>query len=252
VTRTQRQIEVFRKGDACFPVCDALGRPCPGVPVSVEQESHEFPFGCVAPDLNTLAQPQRTRYQIRLDEVFNCVIPAESPPSSEPNVMRVEVAPRVHLGLLRLHLDELAASGHLLQLHIWGESVGISETAVSAGDSERVVGRRVAELYSLCFAHPSVVGVWWNGFADGEQGVRGGGLLRRDLAPKYAHKVLQKLVHFEWHTRATGMTDAEGCFRFRGFFGTYRVVADVGEPSARVETFHLSSSLAHLLNRPLR
>src|SRR2546427_7924163 len=50
----------------------------------------------------------------------------------------------------------------------------------------RSVGRRVAELYTLCFAHPAVGSVFWNGFADGEES--GGGLLRRDFAPKYAHK----------------------------------------------------------------
>src|SRR5262249_39229904 len=31
-----------------------------------------------------------------------------------------------------------------------------------------------------------------------------------------------------WHTRAGGETDADGLFRFRGFFGDYRAAARVG------------------------
>jgi hypothetical protein len=235
LTRTQRHLEAFRQGDACIEVRDSLGRCRAGVPVSVEQESHVFRFGCVVPDLKTLSDSERPRYRERLDEVFNCLVPAGQPPSPEPNVLRVDVAERVHLGLLRLRLDRLAAAGLPLQVHVWGETVGMGE-ADSTDFGERQVGQRVAELYTLCFAHPSVDGTYWNGFADGEPGVRGGGLLRRDLAPKYAHKVLRKLIGSVWHTRAAGVTDAAGRFRFRGFFGAYRVVADLGEPTARVDT----------------
>jgi hypothetical protein len=161
------------------------------------------------------------------------------------------VAERVHLGLLRLRLDQCAASGLPLQVYVWGETVGMT-AADSTDFGEREVGRRVAELYTLCFAHPSVGGMFWNGFADGEPGVRGGGLLRRDLAPKYVHKVLRKLIGFVWHTRAAGVTDSEGRFRFRGFFGDYRVMADLGEPAARVDTiaFHRGSADAILFGEP--
>jgi hypothetical protein len=234
LTRTQHSIEAFRKGDACVTVRDASGRPRADVAVSVEQESHDFVFGCVVPDLDTLSDAERQRYRARLDELFNRVVPAEPLPSAEPGVVRVEVAERVHLGALRHRLDELAAPGMPLHVHVWGAAVGLTEA------DERAAGRRVAELYTLCFAHRAVAAVFWNGFADGE---RGGGLLRRDLAPKYAHKVLQKLIGFDWHSRAAGRTDAGGQFRFRGFYGGYRIVTDVGGSSAAVEPL--------LLNRPL-
>jgi hypothetical protein len=110
--------------------------------------------------------------------------------------------------------------------------------------NDRKVGSRLAAMYTLCFSHPAVTGVFWNGFADGAPGARGGGLVRRDLAPKYAHKVLRKLIDFHWHTRASGVTDGDGLFRFRGFFGDYRVVADVGGPAARVETMVLRRGCA--------
>jgi hypothetical protein len=233
LTRTQRHIEACRKGDAGVEVRDASGRPRAGVAVSVEQESHDFVFGCVVPDLNTLSDAERQRYRARLAELFNRVVPAEPPPSAESGVLRVDVAERVHLGALRLRLDDLAADGLPLQVHVWGEAAGMTEA------DERAVGRRVAELYTLCFAHRAVEGLFWNGFADGERGARGGGLLRRDLAPKYAHKALQKLIGFDWHTRAAGRTDAGGVFRFRGFYGRYRVVTDVGGPTPDVQTLTL-------------
>jgi len=229
LTRTQRQIEALRKGDACVTVRDAEGRPRAGVAVSVEQESHDFVFGCVVPDLDTFSDAERRRYRTRLDELFNRVVPAEPPPSAEPGVVRVEVAGRVHLGALRVRLDDLAAPGMPLHVHVWGAAVGLT------GADERAAGRRVAELYTLCFAHRAVAAVFWNGFADGDRGARGG-LLRRDLAPKYAHKVLQKLIGFDWHSRAAGRTDADGRFRFRGFYGSYRVVTDIGGPAPNVET----------------
>jgi hypothetical protein len=237
VTRTQRQIEAFRQGDAWVQVRDASGRPCAGVPVSVEQESHEFLFGCVVPDLTTFSDEQRPRYRARLDEASNRLVLAEPTPL-EPGVLRVDAPERVHLGLLRLRLDRLAASGLPLHVHVWGETVGMTEAGAS-GDAERGFGRRVAELYTLCFSHPSVGGVFWNGFVDGGPGARGGGLLRRDLAPRYAHKALQKLIGTVWRSRARGKTDADGRFGFRGFFGDYRVVADVGGPSAWVDAFAL-------------
>jgi hypothetical protein len=234
VTRTERQVEALRKGDACIQVRDVSDQPCAGAPISVEQESHEFSFGCVVPELSTLSDADRERYRARLDEVFNCLIPATE---TESDVLRVELAGRVHLGALRLRLDQLSTVG-LHQVHVWGEAVGLHESPDS-GDEERDAGRRVADLYTLCFSHPAVSGVFWRGFVDGDSGVCGGGLLRRDLAPKYAFKVLQKLIGMVWHSRAAGVTDTEGLFRYRGFYGDYRVAAEIGGSAALVETIAL-------------
>jgi hypothetical protein len=236
VTRTQRQLEACRQGDACLRVLAPSGQPLPGVPVSVEQESHDFRFGGVVPDLDSLAGADRSRYRERLDEVFNTLVPAGSP-SPGPGGLRVDAAEPIRLGQLNSRLDQFALGGLPLEVHVWGEAVGMTPATDVSSPEERELGRRVAELYTLCFAHPAVRGVFWNGFADGDPGARGGGLLRRDLAPRYAHAVLRKLIGSLWHTRAAGVTDAAGLFRFRGFFGDYRAVADLGEPPALVGTF---------------
>ena len=238
MTRTQRHIIEIRQGDASIQIRDALGRPCAGIPISVEQESHAFQFGCIVPDLTCFAEPDRDRYRARLDDVFNGVMSRRQPVNAELGILRVDVAEPIPLGRLRLRLDERATAGVPLQVHVWGKSLGLVETD-GPGPDERDAGRRVAEFYTLCFAHPAVRGIFWHGFADGESGMGGGGLLRRDLAPKYAYKVLQKLIGFDWHSRAKGMTDATGQFRFRGFFGDYRIVAGRGETSPLVEMITL-------------
>jgi len=238
LTRTQRHIDEFRKGNASIEVRDVWGRSRAGIPVAVEQESHEFRFGCVVGDLDAFSESDRNRYRARLDEVFNCLIPTRPSPS-DPRVLRVEVAEPIHLGHLRLRLDQLAASDRKLQVHVWGKAVGMAEPGDPACLTERDSGKRVAELYTLCFGHPNVEGVFWNGFVDGENTSRGGGLLRRDFAPKYAHKVLQKLIGLLWHTRAGGVTDSEGRFRFGGYFGDYRVVANFGEALPVIKTIEL-------------
>jgi len=240
VTRTERNIVQSRKGDACIPVRDAAGRPCPGVCVSVEQEGHAFLFGCVAPEQSAWSEDDRSSYQARLSEVFNRVVPAE-PALADAGVCRVDVPQRIHLGLLRRQIDRCAAAGVPLHVHVGGAAVGMNDSDAD----ERTVGRRVAELYTLCFAHPAVTGIWWHDFADGEPGGWGGGLLRCDLAPKHAHKMLQKLIGCCWHSRAAGVTDADGSFRFRGFFGDYRVVAQAGDPAALVRSFTLQWPKAH-------
>jgi hypothetical protein len=238
LTRTQRQIEEYRKGDACLVVQDAAGRPCAGVAVSVEQESHFFAFASVVPDLSALSQADRGRYCERLAEVFNLRVPGEH--AAEPGgAVRVEVAEPVHLGLLRLRLDELGQKSQALHVHLWGSAVGLCQDRPSSDPAERDAGSLLAELYTLCFAHPAVAAIVWNGLADGDPGCHGGGLLRRDLAPRYAFKVLQKLIGVVWHSRATGTTDADGIWRFRGFFGDYRVVAGVGDAEPAVSTIAL-------------
>ena len=232
MTRTQRRIEEHRKGDAVIDI----GRRCAGLPLWVEQETHAFLFGCVAPDPNGLPEGDRSRCLARLGDVFNRLEPPDL------NSARFDIPDRVHLGLLRLQLDRLAADGAPLDLHIRGQTVGMADRG------EREAARRLTELYTLCFAHPSVRGIFWHGFWDGENG-----LLRRDFSPTPAFRLLQKLIDVVWHTRADGLTDADGRFRFRGFYGDYRVGVRVGEET-KVSPFSLrpdtAPSLAPILAAP--
>jgi hypothetical protein len=226
LTRTQRQIEEHRRGDAVILVRDEAGRPCAGLPVWVEQETHEFVFGAILTEHEALSDAERTRYRARLEEVFNQLGPFEEG-------QRVDVKDRVHLAVLRRELDRLAGTGLPLDVHVGGHSIGMTELDEQEGAD------RVADLYTLCFAHPSVRGIFWHGIRDGDPDAEGGGLLRRDWSPKPAHRVLQKVIGVLWHTRAAGRTDTEGRFLFRGFWGGYRVAVVAGAEGAKVASFAL-------------
>jgi hypothetical protein len=236
LTRTQRDIEEYRQGNACLAIQDAAGRPCPGLQVEVEQETHAFPFACAVPDLAAFSEDYRQRYRARLDEVFNAKDVANAPPG-EPEMIQVDVPDGVALGTLRLQLDRLAATGPLLAVHVGGRTA--ASPLLSASASEQEATQRVAELYTLCFAHPAVGRIVWHGFVDGETGVGTEGLLRPDLSPRPAFHVLRELLGMVWHTRAAGATDGAGQFTFRGFFGDYRLVVHGGEQPATVVPFSL-------------
>lgn len=231
-----------------------------GIHVSVEQETHEFLFGCIVPDLSLFSDGERHRYNSRLHEVFNRVRDANQTQAAGPDTVIVDASNRegtlnrIHLGVLRSNLDRLALGGRKLDVFVSGRTVGVSTLSHGSGShapSERDFGYRVADLYTLCFSHPSVRAIFWEGFSDGEAttcgltpsvGIddQGCGLLKRDLSPKHAHKILRKLIGTIWHSRANGETNSHGQFQFRGFFGNYRVVVSAGKTNATINMLSLS------------
>ncbi len=97
-----------------------------------------------------------------------------------------------------------------------------------------------SNFYRLWFSHAATEGItWWNlpdgGAAQGENKVYSG-LLFEDMSPKPAYLALQKLIHEEWRTRAEGVTDADGVFRFRGFHGSYLLSTDNNQPDAGIQS----------------
>ena len=218
-------------------IVDPHGRPCPGLHVSVEQESHRFQFGCVVSSLSGSSDDDRARYDRRLREVFNVVSREKGESPVDAEVLKVDlsgVSQRMHLAQVQRELDRLSAPATQprsampdVQVYVSGRTLGWCLDQRPPGihaDDEENAAQSLASLYTLCFAHPRVRGVFWCGLADCEPGVDGGGLLQKNLSPKHAHRTLRKLIHIVWHTRDRGRTDALGRFRFRGFYGTYRVV----------------------------
>lgn len=245
MSRTQRRIEQHRKGSVCLTVHDLEGRPRAGVPVWAEQESHAFMFGCIAPAMETLREPERRRCEERLAEVFNRIVPLDQP--SAPGIRLYEVPKGVPLGRVRMELDRLADAGPPVEVHVRGRSLGLGISAAERSEAERV-----AALYTLCFAHPLVGGIVWHGFWDGEEGAEGGGLLHRDLSPRPAFHFLRKLLGVVWHSRASGETDAAGRFAFRGFLGDYRVAARRGEEAATTALLSLRGGIETAIrNEPI-
>ncbi len=237
MSRAQRHIEQYRQGDALLQVVDPHGRTCSGLPVSVEQESHRFQFGCVTSDLSGVYDDDRTRYDRRLREVFNVVRREKGELPVEANVLNVDlsgVSQHMHLARVQRELDRLDEQAARprsampdVQVFVSGRTLGWCldqrPLGIHTFDEEKAA-QSLARLYTLCFAHPRVRGLFWCGLSDRERGVDGGGLLQENISPKHAHRALRKLIHVIWHSRDRGRTDALGRFRFRGFYGTYRVV----------------------------
>ena len=121
----------------------------------------------------------------------------------------------------------------------FGLPIHVSEITLPSAlnDEESLKDQATAacNLYRLWFSHPSVEGItWWN-FPDGAAAPGEelhSGLLFEDMTPKPAYYALQDLIHREWRTELKGVTDTDGCFRFRGFHGTYNITTDTGIQSA--------------------
>ncbi len=116
-----------------------------------------------------------------------------------------------------------------------GKELHITEfTPTSAG--ERITGSHkrgvwdevaqadyAVKFYRVCFAHPAMRGITWWDLSDRGAWLKGGGMLRADMSPKPVYEQIRKLVHEEWKSNLSGVTDKNGRFEFRGFHGAYRI-----------------------------
>lgn len=111
-----------------------------------------------------------------------------------------------------------------------GKPIHLSEITITSGDNgpkgqaiQAVVARN---LYRLWFSLGPMMGItWWNLVDDcgapGEPSVSG--IFTRDMQPKPAYFALNKLINEEWKTSLSVKADAQGCVKFRGFRGMYRL-----------------------------
>jgi hypothetical protein len=246
LTRILRRIEQVRQGTAYLELRDADGHPCAGISFSAEQQSHEFLFGGILPDLSHYAETDRERCLIRAQEVFNQQFFECEELSRRLALEVVDLAGDdnsvmvSHLGKLRCRLDEFEREGRKLAVIVSGRTAGFCRPTITALP-EREIGQRLVNLYTLCFSYPCVQGIVWTGFTDREPDVRDNGLLKADLSPKTAFQMLRKLVGVVWKTYVAGHTDATGRFRFHGFFGDYRIVTTAGRSSAQIIHYSLRS-----------
>jgi GH35 family endo-1,4-beta-xylanase len=70
--RIERNIEKHRKGDAVIQVVDRDGQPVKGASLEIQQQTHEFLFGCNAFVLGQLKTPENNRrYEEAFARLFN-------------------------------------------------------------------------------------------------------------------------------------------------------------------------------------
>ncbi len=126
-----------------------------------------------------------------------------------------------------------------------GKELHITEfTPTSGGESivgsyrhgnwdEAAQAEYAVKFYRVCFGHPAMRAITWWDFSDRDSWRKGGGMLRADLSPKPVYEQLKRLIHATWTTRAEGRTDKDGQLTFRGFYGVYRIIAEL--PDKKVE-----------------
>ncbi len=85
----------------------------------------------------------------------------------------------------------------------------------------------VADLYRLCFGHPSVVSINYWGLSDRNIWIPGAGLVDEEYRPKLVYQALKALIKGEWLTPLqTLTTGADGKVSFRGFHGKYTLTVE--------------------------
>jgi len=85
------------------------------------------------------------------------------------------------------------------------------------------------QFYKLSFGHPAVVSINWWGLSDRRIWLPGGGLITKEYEPKTVYERLRRLVHQEWKTKISALTDEEGMVKVRGFYGKYAVTLNIRE-----------------------
>ncbi len=106
-----------------------------------------------------------------------------------------------------------------------------------ADPDERVRAQELEDFYRIAFSHPAVEGVIMWGFRQNSQWRKNCYIVNADWSLNEAGRRYEAL-RAEWTTEATGVTNADGTFTFRGFHGTYEltVVPTVRAPATNIIT----------------
>ena len=123
---------------------------------------------------------------------------------------------------LPIHFTEnTLVSGEIMPAHIVDLNDWQVDSWPSTPEGEERQAREITEMYSVLFAHPLVDAITTWDFNDGCWLKAPSGFVREDNSEKPSYGALYKLIHGEWETHETVVTDADGCLAFTGFRGDY-------------------------------
>ena len=125
---------------------------------------------------------------------------------------------------LPLHFTEnTLVSGHLMPPHI----VDLNDYQIpewpTTPEGEARQARELEEMVRILFEHPRVEALTGWDFADGAWLGAPSGVIAADNRVKPAYRMLERLIHGEWHTSGEIHTDENGCAEVYGFKGAYRL-----------------------------
>ena len=116
----------------------------------------------------------------------------------------------------------------------FGLPIKITEFDIRTLD-ETIKAESLKNLYTACFAHPSVEGILMWGFwqhshwltANEVYGIRGyTALWRKDWTPTPSAEVYRDLVFNKWRTNYEGKTDVQGVCKVNAFYGKYLIESE--------------------------
>ena len=113
--------------------------------------------------------------------------------------------------------------GYIVDLNDWQV-----DSWPSTPEGEERQAREISEMYTLLFAHPLVEAITTWDFSDGCWLKAPSGFVREDNSEKPSYHALRGLIHGEWETHETLVTDDEGFLTFTGFRGDYTLRAGAG------------------------
>ena len=131
---------------------------------------------------------------------------------------------------LPIHFTEnTLISGNIMPAHI----VDLNDWQVpewpSTPEGEERQAREMSEMYTVLFSHPLVEAITTWDFNDGCWLKAPSGFVHEDNSLKPSYEALRRLIHGEWETHETLVTDQEGFLCFSGFKGDYAVRTDAGK-----------------------
>jgi GH35 family endo-1,4-beta-xylanase len=127
------------------------------------------------------------------------------------------------------------------RLSAFGLPIKITEYSYDTLNEEKKAAFLI-DFYRLCFSHPAVEGIMMWGFWEGAIWRPGAAILNMDFSPRPAANAYQKLVYEEWWTNTTGVTDAQGKFNVRAFYGRYIATTSTSDGRTGRVAFRLSRS----------
>ncbi len=107
---------------------------------------------------------------------------------------------------------------------ISGSPAGRGKFGETTPEGEERQAEETARFYTILFSHPAVQAITWWDFSDrGAWLGAPAGWLRRDMSPKPVYERMMGLIKGEWWTKEKGVTNSEGTWHTRAFYGDYTV-----------------------------
>jgi len=141
-----------------------------------------------------------------------------------------EVLKRYERFGLPIHFTEnTLISGEIMPAHIVDLNDWQVDSWPSTPEGEERQAREISEMYSVLFAHPLVKAISTWDFNDGRWLKAPSGLVHQDNSFKPSWHALHGLIHGDWETHETLVTDENGFLSFSGFKGGYTLRTNAGK-----------------------